>query len=92
MNDANKNNDAEPGERLSDLNTMLMGVENTLLHRALDRSRGEVEHSYEFISQAAEAGVIDVSCGDAGSAPSDTVPPISSQADPVLPEIPSNGG
>lgn len=47
---------------LADLNTTLIGIENELALRALDRSRGELEHAYDFINSAAEAGVIDIEC------------------------------
>ena len=62
MNDAkNKENGID---RLTGLSDTLVGVENKLLHRALDRSRDEVEGAYDFINQAADAGVVDIACLD----------------------------
>jgi hypothetical protein len=48
--------------RVDDLNTTLMGVENDLMGRALDRSRDEVEKAYDFINKAVEDGIIDIDC------------------------------
>lgn len=55
MNDAKQGKSAE---RLDALNVKLQGVENYLLHRALDRSRGELENAVDFINQAAKDGAI----------------------------------
>lgn len=58
-------------EKLNDLNGMLMGVENKLMQRALDRSRSELEHASSFINDIAKQGVIDIACdgcGDSGAA------------------------
>lgn len=55
---------AKDSERLNSLNTALQGVENDLLHRALERSRDEVDHAFDFINKAAEAGAITVEPGE----------------------------
>lgn len=81
MNDAKENEQ----ERLGNLNNTLAGVENKLLHRALDRSRSEVENAYDFINQAADAGIVDIACDDcepAPEAPGGETPP----EEPAVPE------
>lgn len=67
VNKENQNQNQDQGvERLSGLNDTLMGVENKLLHRALDRSRDEVDGAYEFLNKAADAGVIELGCDGCG--------------------------
>jgi DNA invertase Pin-like site-specific DNA recombinase len=48
--------------KLGELNKMLGDVETQLLYRSLDRTRGEVEHAYDFINQLADDGTIDIEC------------------------------
>jgi len=62
MNDVKKDKDSKDSSRIDDLNNTLTGVENDLLRRALDRSRGELEHAVDFINKAAEDGIIDITC------------------------------
>lgn len=62
----------DKSSRLDDLNTTLMGVENDLMGRALERSRKEVEHAYDFINDAAEQGIIDIECSDCGEVPDES--------------------
>lgn len=62
MNDV-KNKDSE---KLNDLNNTLGNIENELLYKALDRSRGEAEKAYDFINQMADADLIDIECDDCG--------------------------
>jgi len=47
---------------LADMNVTLMGIEGELALRALTRSRDELEGAYDFINDAADAGVIDIDC------------------------------
>lgn len=49
-------------EKLHNLATTLGDVENKLLHRALDRSRADAEHAYDFVNRAIEAGVAELDC------------------------------
>jgi hypothetical protein len=67
---ANKPN-AAGADRLTDLNVALMGVENDLQGRALERARDDADRAYEFINQAAEAGLVDIHCGDEEAGESD---------------------
>jgi len=71
--------------KLDALNTTLGGVENKLLHRALDRSRGEVEHAYDFINKAAEDGAIEIECPGCGDESAEVSGDGSGE---TLPEIP----
>lgn len=68
MNDVNAKGGKKPGaagsDRLADLNVALMGVENDLQGRALGRARSEADWAYGVVNKAAEAGVIDIQCGD----------------------------
>jgi len=57
--------------RLEDLRGTLQSVENNLLHRALERSRGEAEAAFDFINTAAEAGVVDIECDGCGEEETD---------------------
>jgi hypothetical protein len=62
INPNNVDKNSSKVSRLDDLNITLMGVENDLMGRALDRSRDEVERAYDFINKAAENGVIEIDC------------------------------
>ena len=66
MNDVNN---GKGMEKLNGLNNTLLGVENKLIHRSLDRSRADAENAYDFINQAAEAGVVDIGCSDCSDEP-----------------------
>jgi hypothetical protein len=48
--------------KLKDLYHMLGDVETHMLYRSLDRTRGEVEHAYEYINGLADDGIIDIEC------------------------------
>jgi len=84
---------AEKDEKLNGLNTMLMGVENKLMGRALERDRAELDHATDFINNAAEQGVIDIDCtggedeGEGAEGSGDG----SGEALPVIPEEPPAG-
>jgi len=62
INPNNVDKNSSKVSRLDDLNITLMGVENDLMGRALDRSRDEVERAYDFINKAAENDVIEIDC------------------------------
>jgi len=49
-------------DKLDNLNNTLGNVENRLLKRALDRSRDDADRAYDFINQAADAGLVDIKC------------------------------
>ena len=70
MNDAKSGNEAGKvgAEKLDGLNSTLMGVENELMGRALDRRDDQLDHAVDFINKAAEADAIDIECGGEGEA------------------------
>lgn len=48
------------GGKLKELDGMLMGVENELLHRKVDRQEITIDGALDTINKAAEAGAIDL--------------------------------
>ena len=50
------------------LNQTLTSVENELMGRAMDRWDADLDKTLDCINQGAEAGVIDIQCGEGGEA------------------------
>lgn len=62
----------QTGEKLTDLGNTLMGVENELLKRKVDRQEKTIDGALDVINKAAEAGVIDLT--DQGATGGDVDP------------------
>ena len=51
-------------DKVAELNNMMMGIENELLTRAVERKDAQLDSATEFINGLASDGVIDVECSD----------------------------
>ena len=51
-------------DKVAALNQTLTSVENELMGRALDRRDADLDHAVDCINRGAEAGVIDIECGE----------------------------
>ena len=51
-------------EKLQALNQTLIGVENELMARAIDRRDNDIDHCLDFINKAADDDAIDIKRGE----------------------------